>query len=101
MDDPVKNKRSSSYKDKRLPAVPPCLTLLDASTLQSAITLLARNAGVASQLLGSRLRKNACVAFHLALRGPFTETASVRIAPSRTLCETVPQFYFPVIGLVI
>ena len=39
------------------------------------------------------------VSFHLALGGPFTGTASVRLPPSRTLCETVSRFYFLVIGL--
>ena len=44
-------KRPSSLKDKRMPAVPPCLTE-NPFSLQSAVTLPARHAGIASWLLG-------------------------------------------------
>lgn len=74
------------FKDKRLPAVPPCL-MQNAFSLQSAITLLARYAGIASQLLKNHGFSYPALPafFHLALGGPFTETAFIRIAPPRTL----------------
>ena len=72
-----------------------------ASTLQSAITLLARNAGVASQLLDLPGPVGLGLIVHLALRGPFAEAAFIRITPSRTLWATASQFDFPVIGFLL
>ena len=69
-----------------MPAVPPCL-MQNAFSLQSAITLFARYAGIASQLLSASAVFTAALqsTFHLALGGPFTETAFIRIPPPRTL----------------
>ena len=75
-----------------MPAVPPCLTE-NPFSLQSAVTLPARHAGITSWLLGKYRSPRP--------RRPFTETASIRITPPRTLCETVPQFYFLVFGLFL
>ena len=61
------------FKDKRLPAVPPCL-MQNAFSLQSANTLLARYACVASQLLESFILSASYITavssstfFHIAL----------------------------------
>lgn len=76
-----------------MPAVPPCLT----EKIRSLCRVPSHSLPVTP---ASRLGYLANTV-HLALGGPFTETASIRITPPRTLWETVPQFYFLVFGLFL
>lgn len=105
-------KTPSLFKDKRLPAVPPCFThnmcaLCRVPSHSSPITLASRLNYSESLCISDQLNFAADCALHaehsfrLALRGPFTETAFIRIPPPRTLWEIVPQFYFLVVGLSI
>lgn len=76
-----------------MPAVPPCLT----EKIRSLCRVPSHSLPVTP---ASRLGYLANTV-HLALGGPFTETAFIRITPPRTLWETVPQFYFLVFGLFL
>ena len=76
-----------------MPAVPPCLT----EKIRSLCRVPSHSLPVTP---ASRLGYLANTV-HLALGDPFTETASIRITPPRTLWETVPQFYFLVFGLFL
>ena len=76
-----------------MPAVPPCLT----EKIRSLCRVPSHSLPVTPALRLGYLANTV----HLALGGPFTETASIRITPPRTLWETVPQFYFLVFGLFL